>query len=649
VKPWQRGYSLADLKRVSACFAAHEAGLVFGAFGRTSEQAVAEAAAKGRLRALARPGGEVVAAAILSRVGASVRRLDFRREPVAEIGKGDLLVKRTAALPGASAALVGLLSEALLAESFGGPGSSWWELWQESPADLRVAEAFGLRLQGVSIAASSELRGLYRGGQEEQAGAPLIERRDLLGLARLGYLDTEPARAELDALADGLGWQDHYSHYNKRRSWSALALRGYGGRSDFIEKPSEMAKAWQAENKPKLRWKIADTALRAQLPACWALVEEIAESLRLSDLHRVRLMRLAPGGGELTRHADITDPDSGTSPGRIVRLHLPLQTNEQVRFRSWGIDGSQFGAHMGDGEVWYLDTRKPHTAKNGGACDRVHLVVDAAVTPEFAELLQNAESAAVEQARPEPEAAGEPEPGLCPVVLSRGEEQEPAPKPKAQPKARARADEPEPEPERQEPAPELLPFLADRASAPKPRWIMGEAAATLEAMPEAERFDFLFTCPPYGNLEIYSDDPADLSAAQSYEDFIGRFETIVERACARLRDDRFAAIVLSDFRGEWTADGCYAGFPADCVRAFEKAGLRLYNEAVLIHPAATLPLRAARIFSGGRKLGRMHQELLVFVKGDPRKAHEACGPLDLTALEEAASGEAEAAEEASAD
>ena len=92
---------------------------------------------------------------------------------------------------------------------------------------------------------------------------------------------------------------------------------------------------------------------------------------------------------------------------------------------------------------------------------------------------------------------------------------------------------------------------------------------------------------------------------------------------------------MSDFRGAWTEDGCYAGFRSDTIAAFEKAGLRLYNEAVLVAPAASLPLRAARIFSGGRKLGRMHQDVLVFVKGDPGKAHAACGPVDLTAMLEA--------------
>lgn len=48
MKPWQRGIQLADLKRVAACFAEHERGLVFGGFVGTKERDVAEAAARAR-------------------------------------------------------------------------------------------------------------------------------------------------------------------------------------------------------------------------------------------------------------------------------------------------------------------------------------------------------------------------------------------------------------------------------------------------------------------------------------------------------------------------------------------------------------------------------------------------------------------------
>lgn len=43
----------------------------------------------------------------------------------------------------------------------------------------------------------------------------------------------------------------------------------------------------------------------------------------------------------------------------------------------------------------------------------------------------------------------------------------------------------------------------------------------------------------------------------------------------------------------------------------------------------SLPIRAGKQFSSGRKLGKTHQNVLVFVKGNPRKAADACGEVEV--------------------
>ena len=43
----------------------------------------------------------------------------------------------------------------------------------------------------------------------------------------------------------------------------------------------------------------------------------------------------------------------------------------------------------------------------------------------------------------------------------------------------------------------------------------------------------------------------------------------------------------------------------------------------------SLPIRVGKQFESGRKLGKTHQNVLVFVKGDPRKATQACGPVEI--------------------
>ena len=56
--------------------------------------------------------------------------------------------------------------------------------------------------------------------------------------------------------------------------------------------------------------------------------------------------------------------------------------------------------------------------------------------------------------------------------------------------------------------------------------------------------------------------------------------------------------------------------------------MHLYNEAVLVTAVGSLPVRVSRQFEIGRKLGKTHQNVLVFCKGDPRKATRACGPVE---------------------
>lgn len=154
----------------------------------------------------------------------------------------------------------------------------------------------------------------------------------------------------------------------------------------------------------------------------------------------------------------------------------------------------------------------------------------------------------------------------------------------------------------------------------QPLWIEGDST-NAEALTDGALFDFVIACPPYGDLEVYSEDPRDLSN-MTWEDFAAGYTKIIAEALKRLKDDRFAYFVIGDIRDE---DGNYRGLPELTVRAFEEAGARKYNEAVLLTAVGSLPIRIGKQFNSGRKLGKTHQNVLGFVKGDPRKAAEACG------------------------
>lgn len=164
----------------------------------------------------------------------------------------------------------------------------------------------------------------------------------------------------------------------------------------------------------------------------------------------------------------------------------------------------------------------------------------------------------------------------------------------------------------------------------KPYWVDGDSSEVLvprerreETFEFEDPFDFVFSCPPYGDLEKYSDDPRDLSNME-WADFLGLYREIIAYSVARLTDDAFCGFVVGEIRDKKT--GTYRNFVGETVDAFEDAGAGFYNEAIIVNPAGTLPLRAANQFQATRKIGKTHQNCLFFVKGDPKKAAAKCDP-----------------------
>lgn len=152
-----------------------------------------------------------------------------------------------------------------------------------------------------------------------------------------------------------------------------------------------------------------------------------------------------------------------------------------------------------------------------------------------------------------------------------------------------------------------------------PSWIVGDSRDTDTLLTEDEQFDLLFTCPPYYDKEVYSADPADLSNAPTYGDFLAAYREIIAKSVARLRDNRFAVYVVGDLRDR---QGFIRPFVADTIRAFEDAGMFLYNAAILVTAHGSLPIRITAQFQRGRKLGGTHQYVLIFFKGDPETVKE---------------------------
>lgn len=140
----------------------------------------------------------------------------------------------------------------------------------------------------------------------------------------------------------------------------------------------------------------------------------------------------------------------------------------------------------------------------------------------------------------------------------------------------------------------------------------GQNVAT-HILPDSQ--DLLFSCPPYFDLELYSDLPNDASNQKTYKDFIKILHNAFTAAIQCLRNNRFAVITVGDIRD---GDGFYYRFVDDIKDIFKASGMKLYNELILVESIGASRLRVPGAMRN-RKIIKCHQNVLVFYKGDPRK------------------------------
>lgn len=146
----------------------------------------------------------------------------------------------------------------------------------------------------------------------------------------------------------------------------------------------------------------------------------------------------------------------------------------------------------------------------------------------------------------------------------------------------------------------------------EPEWIVDNGLHIKDHVDE-ESADLIISCPPYHDLEQYTDDPNDLSN-MTYREFLDTYRKIIQRTADTLKPNRFAVFVVGEVRHDLKE---LRGFVPDTINAFRDAGLHLYNEMILVNVAGTLPLRVRNQFENSRKIGKHHQNVLVFYKGDP--------------------------------
>ena len=149
-------------------------------------------------------------------------------------------------------------------------------------------------------------------------------------------------------------WIAHFVEDNYEGDWSGVALRGPAGVTHPIQElfANPGTEAW------------ANTSLYDACP----YLAEVMSAFRC-ELLSVRLLRLGPGS-VIREHVDhcLAFEDGE------VRLHVPVQTNPEIRF--WL---NEELIPMQVGETWYLNVNLPHRVENNSDEYRVHLVLDCVV------------------------------------------------------------------------------------------------------------------------------------------------------------------------------------------------------------------------------------------------------------------------------
>ncbi len=158
-----------------------------------------------------------------------------------------------------------------------------------------------------------------------------------------------------------------------------------------------------------------------------------------------------------------------------------------------------------------------------------------------------------------------------------------------------------------------------------PTWNIGDSLQ-IDTIAKDYKADMIFSCPPYADLEVYSDTKEDISN-MPYKQFIEVYNQIIKKSCDQLKEDRFAVFVVGDVRDK---KGFYQNFVSDTIMAFWNCGVILYNEMILVNTVGTLAIRAGKQFSAGRKVGKQHQNVLVFYKGNPKNIKANYPELDLS-------------------
>tara|TARA_R110002020_G_scaffold43981_4_gene127137 strand:- start:694 stop:1797 length:1104 start_codon:yes stop_codon:yes gene_type:complete len=358
---WYKDYDVDFLKRICNVFKKNEKNLTFGQFSRIKERDL--------IKYL--DSGNIIYSNNCCIVWRELKRNSFKKDFRGEkiyFSKGDVIVDRFSSFSiGEAKVLFGEFLKKVNKKTV------YVNIFEEDRVSREIMSLFSFNWVSTKIMSSSEIIGFYSNSFKschisEKEKLSLCSASELLNKSsNVSDEEVKVIRQELESYSN---FVQHYSHYNKRNSWLAFSIKGYDKDDPgFIIKPDEMSKKWKKENIEYLESKSEYTSISNLFPFTIKFAEKFGQ------LDRLRFMKLK-SGGELSRHADITNKQAGASSGKIARLHLSIIDHQDVKYHSWDLRGKESVKSFDNSEVFYLDQRKPHRVVNKSSIDRINLVMD---------------------------------------------------------------------------------------------------------------------------------------------------------------------------------------------------------------------------------------------------------------------------------
>ena len=200
-----------------------------------------------------------------------------------------------------------------------------------------------------------------------------------MSLPVIKELPVEPSLLDFDGVLnyiDNTEFSKVKTKYSKGDDWTAISLRGYGPEPLDILKPNVLKSGVKEEVK------LQNTPLLQK--SGFQVINDILAKIP-STFERVRFMKIKANSG-IGKHSDRIDKDFGIEDGNIIRIHVPIRTNDQVEFYLW--EGKEkLVNYLEEGHYYYVDVRAPHAVTNNSDVDRIHLVIDVYVNEEIRKLL----------------------------------------------------------------------------------------------------------------------------------------------------------------------------------------------------------------------------------------------------------------------